>query len=83
MPNGTFQPQAHQDSIRCPTGCTSRHLHPGYHKDQSGSIVLEMSVVKEGRLIGNVSVKAKSSKEKVVPELLAQALFDGSLDLSY
>lgn len=54
----------------------------GYHKDQSGSIVLEMSVVKEGRLIGNVSVKAKSSKEKVVPELLAQALFDGSLDLS-
>ena len=55
----------------------------GYHKDQSGSIVLEMSVVKEGRLIGNVSVKAKSSKEKVVPELLAQALFDGSLDLSY
>lgn len=55
----------------------------GYHKDQSGSIVLEMSVVKEGRLIGNVSVKAKSSKEKVVPELLAQALFDKSLDLSY
>lgn len=55
----------------------------GYHKDQSGSIVLEMSVVKEGRLIGNVSVKAKSSKEKVVPELLAQALFDESLDLSY
>lgn len=54
----------------------------GCHKDQSGSIVLEMSVVKEGRLIGNVSVKAKSSKEKVVPELLAQALFDGSLDLS-
>lgn len=54
----------------------------GYHKDQSGSIVLEMSVVKEGRLIGNVSVKAKSSKEKVVPELLAQALFDESLDLS-
>ena len=55
----------------------------GYHKDQSGSIVLEMSVVKEGRLIGNVSVKAKSSKEKVVPELLAQTLFDESLDLSY
>ena len=54
----------------------------GYHKDQSGSIVLEMSVVKEGRLIGNVSVKAKSSKEKVVPELLAQALFDESLGLS-
>ena len=53
----------------------------GYHKDQSGSIVLEMSVVKEGRLIGNVSVKAKSSKEKVVPELLAQALFDKSLGL--
>ncbi len=56
----------------------------GYHKDQSGSIVLQMSPIVEGKYAkSDVLVEAKSSKEKVVPKLLAQALFDEHLDLSY
>lgn len=51
-------------------------------KDRDGSTTLEMRLIVEGRSKGSISVKEKSSKKKVVPQLLAKVLPGTPLDLS-
>lgn len=51
-------------------------------KDRDGSTTLEMRLIVEGKSKGSISVKEKSSKKKVVPQLLAKVLPGTPLDLS-
>lgn len=51
-------------------------------KDRDGSTTLEMRLIVEGKSKGSISVKEKSSKKKVVSQLLAKVLPGTPLDLS-